>query len=95
MQYLGVATARGTDNCQMQLYRGTCATAIDVYKLSMAAYSAATALMTVQQGGPSMAVQEVSHLVIFNSLNAVVDPRNVDMLQMMVETLSQYDSPKR
>ena len=43
----------------MQLYRGTLVMATDVNTLSVAAYSAATARMAAQQGGPSMALQLV------------------------------------
>ena len=49
--------ARGSDNCQMPLYRGTRVTATNVDNLSMAAYSAATARMTVQHGALPIAVQ--------------------------------------
>ena len=42
----------------MTLYRGTRETAANVGNLSLAAYSAATALMTVQQGGRPMALRE-------------------------------------
>ena len=69
----------------MQLYRGTRGMATDVDTLSMAAYSAATARMAAEQGGPSMALQyRISYMRFFKTILGIsVQPHHVLKLREM------------
>ena len=68
----------------MPLCRGTYVTATDVYKLSMAAYSAATALMTVQRGGRSMALHYLQNKGngVINYLRLLLQLRGAHILNL-------------